>query len=113
MVIGGLLVVAGYVKVNKVFAGAGAFNAGVSGRASAAIMLMCAAAAAQGGRDCPAQVNGAQLARSYNLCGESAGVVKAQGLGRSIPAKHFRGAQVLPIVQVGPAVGVGVCHALV
>jgi len=109
----GLLVVAGYVKVNKVFAGAGAFNAGVSGWASAAVVFVCAAAAAQGGRDCPAQVNGAQLARSYNLGREGAGVVKAQGLGGSIPAEHFCGAQVLPIVQVGPSVGVGVGVALV
>jgi hypothetical protein len=108
-----LSVVAGYVKVYKIFSGAGAFNAGAGGRASAAVMLMCAAAASQGGRDCPAQVNGAQLARSYNLGRESAGVVKSQGLGGSIPAQHFCGAQVLPIVQVGPAVGVGVRHALV
>ena len=101
------------MKVNKVFPGAGAFNAGVSGRASATVMLMRAAAAAQGGRDCPAQVNGAQLARSYNLGREGAGVVKAQGLGGGIPAQHFRGSQVLPFVQVGPAAGIGVRVALV
>jgi hypothetical protein len=76
-------------------------------------MFVCAAAAAQGGRDCPAQVNGAQLARSYNLGCEGAGVVKAQGLGGGIPAEHFGGSQVLPFVQVGPAVGVGVRYALV
>ena len=101
------------MKVYKIFSGAGAFNAGVSGRASAAIMLMCAAAAAQGGRDCPAQVNGAQLARSYNLGCEGAGVIMSQGFGGGIPAQHFGGAQVLLFVQVGPAAGIGVRVALV
>ena len=108
-----LSVVAGYVKVYKVFPGAGAFHAGAGGRASAAVVFVCAAAAAQGGRDCLSQVNGAQLARSYNLGREGAGVVKSQGLGGGIPAQHFCGAQVLPFVQVGPAVGVGVRYALV
>jgi len=66
-------------------------------------MLMRAAAASQGGGDCFAQVNGAQLAGADNLCCVCGGVVKTQGFGGGIPAQNIGGAQVRPVVQVGPS----------